>query len=246
VLLFSPEDFQMHLRNVVLALFVLTMVAFAQNPITADSPFQVNYAANLQIGESWINVVNTGANGAALLGPGFGPVGNICVNVYAFTPDEQLVSCCSCLVTPNGLVHFGAYASLASNTMTPGAGYLPGFNAANGTGGLVIKLVSTLAGGTGNSTSCTNSAASLTAAGTVLATGMAAWRTTVHNAPPTPVTGAPGVPYGVTETRFTPATLSAGEIASISGRCAAIIGNASGYGICRGCSAGALGASARF
>ena len=231
----------MHLRNVVLAILVLTVVAFAQNPITADSPFQVNFAANLQIGESWINVVNTGANGAALLGPGFGPVGNICVNVYAFTPDEQLVSCCSCLVTPNGVVHLGAYASLASNTMTPGTGYLPGFNAVNGTGGLVIKLVSTLAGGTGASTNCTNSAAALTAAGTVLATGMAAWRTTVHNAPATPVPGAPGVGYGITENAFLPATLSGGEMASISGRCAAIIGNASGYGICRGCSAGALG-----
>lgn len=233
----------MHLRNVVLAIFVLSMVAFAQNPITADSPFQVNYAANLQIGESYVNIVNTGANGASLLGPGFGPVGNICVNVYAFTPDEQLVSCCSCLVTPNGMVKLGAYASLASNTMTPGRGYLPGVDAVNGSGGLVIKLVSTLAGGTGSSTSCTNSAASLTAPATVLATGMAAWRTTIHNAPTTPV-GTPGVGYSVTETAFTPATLSAGETASISGRCAAIIGNASGYGICRGCTPGALGGQA--
>jgi len=235
----------MHLRKVVLAILVLTVVAFAQNPITSDSPFQVNYAANLQIGESWINVINTGANGAATLGPGFGPVGNICVNVYAFTPDEQLVSCCSCLVTPNGLVHFGAYASL-TNTLTPGAGYLPGFNAVNGTGGLVIKLVSTIAGGTalaGASTNCTNSAASLLAPTTALATGMLAWRTTVHNAPPTGVPGAPGVGYGVTETAFRPATLSGGEMASISGRCASIIGNGSGFGICRGCTAGALGSS---
>ena len=239
----------MQLRNVALAILVLTVVAFAQNPITADSPFQVNYAANLQIGESFINVVNTGANGAATLGPGFGPVGNICVNVYAFTPDEQLVSCCSCLVTPNGLVHLGAFASLASNTMTPGAGYLPGFNAANGTGGLVIKLVSTIAGGAaagGASTNCTNSAASLTAPTTALATGMVAWRTTVHNAPATPVPGAPGVGYNVTESAFIPATLSAGETASISGRCASIIGNASGYGICKGCTAGALGGGRSF
>jgi hypothetical protein len=66
---------------------------------------------------------------------------------------------------------------------------------------------------------------------------MAAWGTTIHNAPP-------GVTaYNVTETPFTPATLSAGELASLGGRCAAILGNGSGFGICRSCQAGALGAS---
>lgn len=70
-----------------------------------NDAFQIRYAANLTNGDSVINLTNTGANGAALNGPGFGgAVGNICVNVYAFSPDEQLLSCCSCLITPNGLV----------------------------------------------------------------------------------------------------------------------------------------------
>ena len=87
----------MHLRNVILVMLALAAVAFAQ-PATLDSPFQISYAANLNVGESWINISNSGANGAPLLGPGFGgAVGNICVNVYAFSPDEQLISCCSCL-----------------------------------------------------------------------------------------------------------------------------------------------------
>jgi len=246
----------MLVRNFLVSTMVLSAVAFAQNPITADSPFQVNYAANLQIGESFVDVINTGANGAALLGPGYGPVGNICVNVYAFTPDEQLISCCSCLVTPNAVVNLGVYSSLASNANTPGTGYLPGFNAANGSGGLVIKLVATIAGGTaagGASTNCTNSAASLTSATSALATGMVAWRTTVHTVLPnlTPSTDDSNIAAavtrtGITETAFTPATLSAGEMASISGRCASIIGNSSGYGICRGCSAGALGSATKF
>jgi hypothetical protein len=48
-------------------------------------PFQVKYGANLNIGESNINITNTGANAAALPGPGYGTQsGNICVNVYAF------------------------------------------------------------------------------------------------------------------------------------------------------------------
>ena len=109
----------MHFRNVLLVALVVAMAAFAQNPITADSPFQVRYAANPAAGESWINIVNTGANGAMLLGPGFGiPAGNTCVNVYAFSPDEQLISCCSCLITPNGVVQLGVNRDLTIKTLT--------------------------------------------------------------------------------------------------------------------------------
>jgi hypothetical protein len=208
----------MYLRNVILVALVLAIAASAQ--ITADSPFQVRYAANLNLGESYINISNTGANGAPLLGPGFGgAVGNICVNVYAFSPDEQLISCCSCLVTPNGLVNLGVNRDLTSKTLT---GVVPT--------SVVVKLVSTIAGTGGTGTSCTNSAATVTAG--ALAGGMVAWGTTLHSDPA-------GV--ATTETAFTPATLSAGELASISGRCASILGNGSGFGICSSCKAGGLG-----
>jgi len=213
----------MYLRNVILATLVLAMVAFAQNPISADSPFQVRYAANLQFGESYIDISNSGANGAPLNGPGFGgAAGNICVNVYAFSPDEQLVSCCSCLVTPNGLVNLGVNRDLTSKTLT---GVIPT--------SVVVKLVATLAGTGGSGTSCNNTAATVTTA--TLASGLLAWGTTIHA---TPVAGT----YATVETAFTPATLSAGELASIGGRCTAIIGNGSGFGICASCRAGGLGA----
>jgi len=213
----------MYLRNVILATLVLAMVAFAQNPISADSPFQVRYAANLQFGESYIDISNSGANGAPLNGPGFGgAAGNICVNVYAFSPDEQLVSCCSCLVTPNGLVNLGVNRDLTSKTLT---GVIPT--------SVVVKLVATLAGTGGSGTNCNNTAATVTTA--TLASGLLAWGTTIHA---TPVAGT----YATVETAFTPATLSAGELASIGGRCTAIIGNGSGFGICASCRAGGLGA----
>ncbi len=213
----------MHLRFVLLAILALAVVASAQ-PVAVDAPFQVRYAANTMIGESYINITNSGANGAPLLGPGFGgAVGHICVNVYAFSPDEQLISCCSCLVTPNGLVNLGVSRDLTSKTLT---GVIPT--------SVVVKLLSTLAGAGGTGTSCTNSAATVTTA--TIVPGMLAWGTTIHNAPP----GVPG--YQVTETPFSPATLSAGELASLGGRCASILGNGSGFGICRSCQAGALGA----
>ena len=213
----------MHLRNVILAALVFAMVAFAQNPITADSPFQVRYAANLAAGESYINIVNTGANGAPLLGPGFGgAAGNICVNVYAFSPDEQLISCCSCFVTPNAVVNLGVNRDLTIKTLT---GVVPP--------SVTVKLLSTLAGtgGTGGASACNNSAA--TTATAAIVPGMAAWGTTLH--------AAPGGGFATTETPFTPASLSAGELASISGRCAAILGNGSGFGQCLSCRLGALG-----
>src|SRR5580658_1193077 len=141
----------MYLRNVILAALVLAVAAFAQNPVTADSPFQVRYAANLNIGESYINIINTGANGAPLLGPGFGAAaGNICVNVYAFDPGEELISCCSCLVTPDQTVSLGVHRDLTVKTLT---GVVPT--------SVTIKLLATPAGTGGSGTSCTSSAATV-------------------------------------------------------------------------------------
>ena len=214
-------------QKVVLVAIAFAMVAFAQPNATLDTQYQVRYASNLNVGDSVVNITNTGANGASLFGPGFGPaVGNICVNVYTFSPDEQLVSCCSCLVTPNGLVSLSVKNDLISNTLT---GVAPA--------GVVIKLLSTLAGGAGSGgsgTSCTNSAATATAADVV--NGMAAWGTTLHAQPPA------GAVTAVTETAFTPSTLSGGELASITNRCTNVIGNGSGFGICRSCRFGGLGA----
>lgn len=229
---FMEELTHMYLRKLILAALVLTTVVMAQQigPAGQDIPFQVRYAANLNIGESYINITNTGANGASLLGPFFGgAAGNICVNAYSFSQDEQLIFCCSCLVTPNALVNLGVARDLTSNTLTQ---VVPN--------SVVVKLLATGAGGTaGTGTSCTNSAALAGDATHPIVGGLLAWGTTVHNGP----NGVPG--YTVTETAFSPATLSAGELASITGRCASIIGNGSGHGSCPApvCRAGGLGAS---
>jgi len=187
-----------------------------------------------------INVTNTGANGASLFGPGFGgAAGNICVNVYTFSPDEQLISCCSCLITPNGLVSLSVQNDLISNTLT---GVRPN--------SVVVKLLATATGIANGAPSfsgstCTNSAAG---AGTTfpiaVAGGMAAWGTTLHSATAPTGTGTTTTgPYSVTETAFTPSTLSAGELASVTNRCTNIIGNGSTFGICRSCRFGGLGAA---
>ena len=191
--------------------------------ITGVDFFQIRYAANLTSGDSVINLTNTGANGASLTGPGFGgATGNICANVYAFSPDEQLVSCCSCLITPNGLVSLSVNNDLVSNTLT---GVRPN--------SIVVKVVNTGATGAFNSTSCTNSAAMAGQAAFPLAGGFQAFGTTVH-------AGAAAGSFGITETPFLRSTLSPTELASITSRCTNIIGDGSSFGICRSCRAGGL------
>ena len=92
------------LLGVVVVISLATNV-WSQNPVTADSPFQIRYASNLDVGESWVNITNSGANGAGLnSGSGASTTGAICANVYVFSPDEQMVACCPCPVTPNGLL----------------------------------------------------------------------------------------------------------------------------------------------
>ena len=198
----------------------------APSTSTFDAAFQVSYAANPSAGESYINMVNTGANGDPLLGPGFGgAAGNTCVNVYVFDPGEELIACCSCLLTPNQVVHLGVNANLTINTQS---GVIPA--------SVTIKLLNTLAGSTGTSTNCTNSASAAGGANFPVVSGLVAYGTT----PQQLGSGA----YNMVEHPFVPATLSADELSSITGRCA-ILGNASGYGICTQCRPGALGAGKR-
>ena len=208
----------MHLRNLVLPSLLIPMLALAD-----DRPFQVAYAANLNQGESYINIINDGANGAPLLGRGMGAVvGNICVNVYAFDPNEEMLSCCSCLLTPNQVRNLGVNRDITHNTAT---GVVPT--------SVIIELLATLAGTGGSATDCKNSAAAVSTATTV--PGMVAYGTTLH---------PQGSDYVTVSIPFTPATLSAGELASLSTQCANITGNLSGFfGICASCRMGAPGAS---
>ena len=68
-----------------------------------------------------------------------------------------------------------------------------------------------------------------------LAPGLRAWGTTLH--------AAPGGGFYGTETEFSFAPLSAGELAKMTQTCAFIQADGSGYGICGSCKPGAQGAT---
>ncbi|MBY0507181.1 MAG: hypothetical protein K2X03_24920 [Bryobacteraceae bacterium] len=217
---------------------VVIHVNAVPNTSTLPNPemsYQVRYLSNLNVGESSVNITNTGARGAQLAaGTNTSTTGSICVNAYVFSPDEQMVSCCSCPVTPNGLVSLSA-TSLVGNSLTPAVPT-----------SVIVKLVSTipLPGATG----CTGSASAIRPLTPIpqpgqLATGMLAWATTYHNA-------GPGQPFAATSTPFAPATLSVlptggddvSELGRLATLCTYINANGSGFGICRACRLGGLGA----
>ncbi len=192
--------------------------ATALLPVIPADVFQVRYVANLAIGDSLIDFTNTGASSTIAL-----PIqnGNLCVNAYVFSPDEQLISCCSCPVTPNGLQSLSARNDLISNTLTPGVPT-----------SAVVKLLA--------SAQTTCNASTVTPASLALAPGLAAWATTIHAAPVTP--GTPTGTFGITETPFAPATLSPAELTRLTTLCSFNQVNGSGFGICKACRLGGLGA----
>ena len=199
---------------------------------TSNDAFQVRYASNLNVGDSVINLTNTGT---LTLTGGLTTTGNICANVYTFDASEEMISCCSCLVTPNGLNSLSARADLISNTLTPGV-----------PGSIIIKLLATTPLGlspTGTGGTCNASSPTPTPPGPgiggSLVPGLLAWGTTIHALPTTPVT------YGITEERFEPSDLSPAELTKLTTFCGFIQSNGSGFGICKSCRTGGLGAGSR-
>ena len=224
------------------------------------SAFQVRYFANLTVGDSFIDITNDGSVITAALVNSKAKAadfstGNICINVYTFDPAEEEVSCCSCLVTPNGLVSLSAVSDLIGNTLTPASPTA-----------ITVKLLATtpIIQGSNPLTatqSCNPSfpfgvnAADAVDASTItdpmmassnqnLAPAMHAWGTTLH--------AQPGGTFGATETEFSNAALgvvgasglnaTVSEFDRISRNCSFIQSNGSGFGICKSCRAGGLGA----
>ena len=187
-------------------IYDLQSVSFAR---MTPATFQVRYVTHLDIGDSMINITNDGlysSNYGETSGMATGN-GNMCIGVYAFDPNEELQSCCSCLVTPDGLASLSAKAINAAS--------LTGENPTS----LVIKLLSwaTTAGASSTATPGTpapptSSACNAGSPGPAGPTaGMHAWGTSLH---PLPATG-----YSTTETPFSKAILSTAEFLHITQFC---------------------------
>jgi hypothetical protein len=232
--------------TLVLATLAVSAAAFAQ--FQQDGPFLIGYAANLNAGASGNLVVDNSvlnmSNDGYLAGfypnnsAGLGNAGNICANVYAFNPGEEMISCCSCLITPNGLNSLSVQTDLVSNQLTPPIAALAG--------SLLIKLVSTVPAIPTTGTNLTvpticNAGGPFTAVAdpTVvplansLTPGLVAWGSTQE---PVDSTGH-FVPIAVP---YLSGTLSTSELTALTTVCSFIQAVGTGFGICASCPQGGL------
>ena len=224
--------------TLIFATVALSTAAFAQ-----DGPYQIGYAANLNQGDSVLNLSNDGFQGGFINATPFKTEGNICVNVYTFDPQEEEIACCACLVTPNGLNSLSAVSDLTSNPLTPA---IPT--------SIVVKLISSEPGlAAGAFTVCNPSTISLAGAanpyyptvaaaagdpdaGFLVPFGMLAWGSTLEPA------GTPGT-FAPVSVKYLNGALSPSEFTSLTSTCSFIQGDGTGFGICKSCRTGALSGS---
>jgi hypothetical protein len=205
-----------------LAAWAFAGIAYAQLTGAPTDAYQISYASNLDQGDTLINVTNSGAG--TIPGQLLPTGGNICVNVYAFAPGEQMLSCCACNVTPNALQSISTVNSLISDTLT---GIKP------------TSLVITLLASSTSASTCDPTTPNTSN----LVSGMLAWSSTIHQSNPyNLIPGLTNFNYA-TELQFTQSALSVGELNRMVGTCTFIIANGSGYGTCNSCQSGALGAA---
>ena len=186
--------------------------------------FQIRYVSNLTAGESVVNVTNSGVSSTAANLDGGQQNGSICVNAYTYSPDEQLISCCSCIVTPNGLVSYAVSRDLTSNPLTP---IVPD--------SVVVKLLASTPDGSGLCNAATVGRSDTNR----VVPGLLAWGTSLHRLSTAPNTLA------VTETAFSNGLLSPTELTRMTSLCGFIRANGSGYGVCKSCRFGGLGGVAK-
>jgi hypothetical protein len=174
-------------------------------------PFTLDY------GDGVINISNAGSLA------GTDPSGTICANVYAFAPTEEIVSCCSCRVTPNGLVSLSLKNDIMNNTLY--SQFVQN--------SVTVKLVATAAG-SGPCNAGTQPLWNPTSATPVtnLAKGMKAWGVTLHS-----LAGTGSQRFtGISETPFAVAELSPTEFQKLTSYCQFIQLIYSGRGQCKSCS----------
>jgi len=103
--------------------------------VAQDNIFALSYFSNAHVTnapDGVLRVVNDGTLSDA------SPAGDLCASIYVFDSKEELNECCSCRVTPNGILSLSVNTNLTSNTLT-------GKSPTRG----VIKVVSSkLSGGT--------------------------------------------------------------------------------------------------
>ncbi len=197
--------------SVLVALVVaLATPSFAQ--VVASDAYQVNYYIQapcvtpqpLGAPLSALFTINTGQVGSPIDAPT--AHGTVCADIYVFDTNQEMLECCSCPVTANGLLAMAVCPNLTGNALT-------GVSPAIG----VIKVVADQPTGGLCDARSINSPVN---------GGLRSWRTTI--------TGASRLSLvGLSENHFQSAPLTAQEQQFLGQACAFVTYLGSGRGTCR-------------
>jgi hypothetical protein len=198
----------------VLAAVALVAVLGVSSAMAQSDTYQVSYYSNAHTTgapDGKVRITNPGTNNGS----------DLCADVYVFDNTEQLLECCGCRLTPDGLRTFSINADLTSNT-------------ANGqvlTTGVVKVISATL-----------NPNPSHPSWGQCDPTGGYSFTSGHGNIAPTPDLRAwathiqsrgPSGSYPATAEEFQDSTLAAWELAYLQKACFGIRQLGSGRGVCR-------------
>jgi hypothetical protein len=170
----------------------------------ADDTYQVTYYSNANTTgapDGTLRVTNTGATVVS------GVSVNLYTAIYVFDDSEELQECCSCVVTPDGLLSESVNKELTNNTVT-------GIKPTRG----IIKVIGTTSPDPSNITS--------------IAHGLAGWMTQIQGSQVTLATSKWSGPFTISQSPLTQSTLSAAELSVLNSTCGYAIILGSGRGTC--------------
>lgn len=98
-----------------LAILGLALMLGAGTAVAQDYVYDVSYfsgAHTTGAPDTTLRLVNDGNLSDA------SPAGDLCASIYVFDSSEELQECCSCRITPNGILSLSVNNSLTSNPLT--------------------------------------------------------------------------------------------------------------------------------
>jgi hypothetical protein len=177
----------------------MTLVLGGGAAMAQDSVYDLSYYSNANTTgapDGVLRLVNDGNLAAN------SPAGDLCAAIYVFDNREELIECCSCKITPNGLLTLSVNKNLTNNTLTS---KIP-------TRGVIKVLSSTHVAGVCDPTV------------SPLHIGIRGWLTHIQQ--------AAGTSFSQTEEELTDSTLGTAEYADLIEDCGVEIELGSGQGQC--------------
>ncbi len=96
---------------------LLLLLAVLAGTAAAQSFLPLRYDNNVGHGgtlEQLVRIINVGKLGT----PVTSPTGDVCANIYVFDAKQEMIACCSCRITPDGIASASVGNQLTSNPLT--------------------------------------------------------------------------------------------------------------------------------